>query len=199
MSKIYFRYGAMSSGKTALLLQVAHNYEEKGMHPVIMKPAKDTKGEEELVSRIGIHRKVDQLLSDTDDVFLLAKEKFATCSCILIDEAQFLTEEQVNQLLRITITLNIPVICYGLLPYFQTKSFPGSLRLLEIAHSLEEMKTICNCGEKAMFVLRKVNGDYTFTGDQVEIDNQKNVEYTSVCPKCYYKTKEKVSHSVKLV
>ena len=189
MSKLYFRYGAMNSGKTTALLQVAHNYEEKGMHPIIIKPLIDTKGNNKVISRIGIEREVDYLIAPDYDIEV--NINLVGVDAIIVDEAQFLTKKQVEQLYRITKYYSVPVICYGLRCDFQMKGFPGSTRLLEIADSLEELKTICSCGKKATQNLRLVNGKPTFEGEQVEIDNQNDIKYDSVCGRCYFDLKFK--------
>lgn len=191
MAKLYFRYGAMNCGKSAVLMQVAHNYEERGMKVIIMKPSKDTKGNEYLVSRIGLKRKVDYIITSEDQLFVRWKDRLKDISCILVDEAQFLSREQVDDLMQIVIKCNVPVICYGLRTDFRTDGFPGSTRLLEIAHSLEEIKTICSCGRKAMFNTRKINGKMTFDGEQVAIDGKDEVSYEALCPACYFEKKEK--------
>ena len=184
MSKLYFRYGAMNSGKTTALLQVAHNYEEKGMHPIIIKPLIDTKGNNKVISRIGIEREVDYLIAPDYDIEV--NINLVGVDAIIVDEAQFLTREQVEQLYRITKYYNVPVLCYGLRCDFQMQGFPGSTRLLEIADSLEELKTICSCGRKATQNLRLINGKPVFEGEQVEIDNQNDIKYDSVCGRCYF-------------
>lgn len=186
MAKLYFRYGAMNSGKTALLLQAVHNYEEQGMKVLVAKPAKDTKGDMNIVSRIGLERKVDFLITPEDNVYKYVKEYNEDIKCIFVDEAQFLEKLQVDELMQIVIKLNIPVICYGLRTDFQANGFTGSTRLLEIAHTIEEMKTICKCGKKAMYNGRMVNGKFTFDGDQIAIDGQDKVTYEALCPHCYY-------------
>ena len=191
MAKLYFRYGAMNSGKTALLLQAAHNYEERGMEVLIVKPTIDSKGDDHLVSRIGLTRKVDKLLAPKDDIFKYVKKLKRNIKCILVDEAQFLEKEQVDQLMHIVVKFNIPVICYGLRSDFKTNGFPGSTRLLELAHTIEEMKTICSCGRKAMFNARKLNGKFIFDGEQVAIDGEAKVTYEALCPNCYYEQIDK--------
>ena len=191
MAKLYFRYGSMNSGKSTILMQVAHNYEERGMHVAVLKPGIDTKAESRIQSRIGLEREVDHLIQKEENIYELFKEKEEKPNAIIIDEAQFLEPKQVDQLMEIVVKLNIPVICYGLRTDFKTQGFPGSTRLLEIAHTLEEMKTICRCGAKAMFNLRMVNGEPIFEGEQVAIDGGDIVTYEAVCPKCYYKLKEK--------
>ncbi len=190
MAKLYFRYGAMNCGKSTLLLQTAYNYEEQGMKVALLKPAIDTKGDDQIVSRaLSSTRTVDYKITDRDDVYQLVKKKFSSYHCILVDEAQFLKKDQVDALMKIVTNLNIPVICYGLRVDFLTNGFEGSTRLLQIAHTIEEMKTICKCGRKATFVIRKVNGVPVFQGEQVAIDGEEKVTYESVCPNCYQELK----------
>jgi Thymidine kinase len=196
MSKLYFRYGAMNCGKSTNLLQVAHNYEERGMKTIIIKPKTDTKGHNTVVSRLGITREVDMLIDNEDNIFEMIEtllKKNAKIDCILVDEVQFLKSYHVDQLFQISVQLDIPTICYGLRTDFQMKSFEGSARLMMIAHSIEELKTICKCGKKALLNGRKVNGKFVFEGDQVVIDNRADIEYEALCPKCYYSFKEKNS------
>lgn len=192
MSKLYFRYGAMNSGKSTALLQAAFNYEERGQRVLVVKPDTDTKGESAIVSRLGVTRPVDFTVGPGQDVhrtFLAESaavlERTGTAvSCLLVDEAQFFTAAQVDDLLRIAIEDDVPVLAYGIRTDFRTIAFPGSRRLLEIAHSLEELKTICRCGRKAIFNARTVDGRYVFDGEQVEIDGV-NVGYESLCGSCY--------------
>ena len=194
MAKLYFRYGAMNSGKSTALMQVAHNYEERGMRVLVLKPRIDSKGGDQLLSRLGISRKVDHLISASDDVFALLQREMSTITppaCILCDESQFFTAAQAEQLFRATCLLNVPVICYGLRTDFSMRGFPGSTRLLELAHTVEEMKTICFCGRKALCNGRKINGEFVFEGDQVAIDQVDDVEYVSLCPQCYFREREK--------
>ena len=189
MAKLYFRYGAMNSGKTTALLQVAFNYKERGMRVLILKPSIDTKGSDCIVSRLGVRCKVDQLVTPEMNIIELVRADCAAHgapACVLCDESQFFTAEQAEQLFLVTVDLNIPVICYGLRADFMTRGFPGSTRLLELAHTIEEMKTICACGRKATCNGRKINGEYVFEGDQVAIDMQGDVEYQSLCPQCWY-------------
>ena len=183
MAKLYFRYGAMNSGKSTALLQAAFNYEERGQHVLLTKP--------EISSRLGVDREVDFLIGAQDDVRALVAEQAARfeggVACILIDEAQFLTPAQVDDLLRIVVEERIPVLAYGIRTDFQTRAFPGSARLLELAHSLEELKTICRCGRKALYNARLVGGRFVFDGDQVAIDelSHEKVTYESMCAECY--------------
>ena len=194
MAKLYFRYGAMNSGKSTALMQVAHNYEERGMRVLVLKPRIDSKGGDQLLSRLGISRKVDHLISASDDVFALLQREMSTPTppaCNMCDESQFFTAAQAEQLFRATCLLNVPVICYGLRTDFSMRGFPGSTRLLELAHTVEEMKTICFCGRKALCNGRKINGEFVFEGDQVAIDQVDDVEYVSLCPQCYFREREK--------
>ena len=191
MSKLYFRYGAMNCGKTALLLQAVHNYEDRGMRILILKPESDTKGGNRVVSRIGLEREVDHLIKKSEDLYHYLSKNIEDISCIFVDEAQFLEPKQVDQLLLIVVDYDIPVICYGLRTDFNGVAFPGSPRLLELSHTIEELKTVCYCGNKATFNARLVNGKFTFDGDQVAIDGKDNVTYESLCPKCYFDKKRK--------
>ena len=191
MAKLYFRYGAMNSGKSTALIQVAHNYEERGMSVLLIKPSVDTKGADTVVSRIGASRTVDLLATPDVDLYKAVQEAHAktSISCVLADEAQFFTPAQVDELFLVAVQQGIPVICYGIRSDFQMKGFPGSTRLLEIAHSIEELKTICTCGKKALINARMVNGEFVFEGEQVAIDGEASVEYRSVCPQCYFRLK----------
>lgn len=180
----------MNAGKSAALLLVAHNYEEKNMPIILIKPSIDTKGSNKVVSRVGIERKVDILLKPQDLILDKLTDKHKPWA-IIVDEAQFLTPKQVEELYFITKIYDIPVLCYGLRCDFQMRGFPGSTRLLELADDIEELKTVCSCGNKATQNLRIVNGKPIFEGEQVEIDGASNIQYTSVCGKCYLKIKEK--------
>ena len=192
MAKLYFRYGAMNSGKSTALLQAAFNYEERGHHVLLAKPAIDTKAESNIESRLGVTRPVDYVIEPDADAYAVFQHHRAAAlavngadvSCLLIDEAQFLTDAQVNDLLRIALLEGIPVLAYGIRTDFQTVAFPGSRRLLEVAHSLEELKTICRCGRKALFNGRRIGDRFIFDGDQVAIDGVE-VTYESLCGVCY--------------
>lgn len=186
MSKLYFRYGVMESGKTTALLQVAYNYNKKGMKILLLKPKIDTKGNDKVISRLGVERKVDYLVDKLDNI-LTYIEKNNKIDAIIVDEAQFLTCFQIDELYKITKEKNIPVLCYGLRCDFLMNGFEGSTRLLQIADDIEELKTICSCGKKATQNLRLLNGKPTFNGDQIEIDNQDNIQYIGVCGECYLK------------
>ena len=192
MSKLYFRYGAMNSGKSTALLQAAYNYEERGQQVLLAKPMLDTKGDSAIVSRLGVSRPVDFVVAREEDIYFafakhrarVLKRTATDISCLLVDEAQFLTESQVDDLLRIAIVERVPVLAYGIRTDFQTGACPGRRRLLEIAHSLEELKTICRCGRKAVFNARSIDGRFVFDGDQVAIDGV-DVSYESLCGQCY--------------
>lgn len=189
MAKLYFRYGAMNSGKTTSLIQVAHNYSERGMKTLIVKPVIDSKGKNTIISRLNVSRKVDILASDNEN--LLARiqeleEKKGPFRCVLVDEAQFLTKDQVVQLFKTAVIKDIPVVCYGLRTDFSLSGFKGSTALLLLAHSIEELKTVCKCGRKAVANGRKINGKFVFHGNQVAIDGEDNVEYESLCAQCYF-------------
>ncbi|NLY37527.1 MAG: thymidine kinase [Tissierellia bacterium] len=190
MAKLYFRYGAMNSGKSTALMQVAHNYEEQGMTVLVLKPRIDTKKDDVVYSRIGMQRRVDYLVEEAQDVFSLI-ESLRAPACVLVDEVQFLSPGQIDELFRVVIDLNIPVICYGLRTDFSMKGFPASERLLLLAHSVEELKTICRCGRKAILNGRKIHGEFVFEGDQVVIDNQADIAYEALCGECYMKHRRK--------
>lgn len=185
MSKLYYRYGAMNSGKSTSLLQVAHNYQERGQRVIIAKPTVDSKSPM-VASRLKVYAPVDwELFPDSSPLKFLAITD-GVVNCVLIDEAQFLSEEQVNEFFVIAVRKKIPVIAYGIRNDFRSKSFTGSARLLELAHSLEEMKTICRCGKKAVLNGRKLDGQYIQEGGTVAIDTvAAGVEYESLCGECY--------------
>ena len=183
MAKLYFRYGAMNSGKSTALMQVAHNYEEQGMRVLILKPQVDTKGGGELVSRLGVRRRADLLIPPEVDVFEAVRAASAgeqPLACVLCDESQFFTPAQAEQLFMVTVDLNIPVICYGLRADFKGELFPGSYHLLVMADKLEEVKTICWCGKKAAFNARfDEQGRVVKEGAQVVLGA--NDKYIGLC------------------
>ena len=156
MAKLYFYYSTMNAGKSTILLQAAYNYRERGMEPFLITAKLDNRaGYSKIVSRIGIEEKAN-LFDSQDNLFLMIKKTIEKkkLNCILLDEAQFLSKEQVWQLAKVVDNLNIPVLCYGLRVDFQGELFPGSLVLLSIADEMREIKTICHCGKKATMVAR---------------------------------------------
>lgn len=189
MAKLYFRYGAMDCGKTIHLLAVAHNYEERDQKVCVIKSAVDTKNGTKLLSRIGLERETDFTFSRHENLFKKIKSEYRHVACVLVDEAQFLTPKQVDQLQQVVIELDIPVICYGLRLNFRQNDggFEGSTRLLQIAHDIEELKTICVCGKKATQNSRFLNGEFVLDGPDVLIDDgSTKIEYRALCPKCYH-------------
>ena len=193
MSKLYFRYGAMGCGKTMQLLQVAFNYEERGHTVCVIKPKSDTKNGEKLLTRSGPERETDFCFTKEDNLFDIISKKYSDVHCVLVDEAQFLTKEQVDQLLLITIKLDIPVMAYGLRLNFRMEDggFDGATRLLQVAHDIEEIKTICECGHKATLNCRFLDGKMVTDGPDVLIDDGKSkIEYRALCPACFFKNLE---------
>ncbi len=183
MSKLFFRYAAMNAGKSTALLQIAHNYEERGMQVRLFTAAHDNRaGAGVIGSRLGLQRTTETFGPDTvfDAVHL-----GPGLACVLIDEAQFLSPEQVRQLHRLAHAHRLPVICYGLRSDFRGEGFPGALALLTLADDLEEMKTICACARKASMNLRiDSQGRRVKEGEQVVIGG--NESYRAVCPSCFY-------------
>lgn len=183
MSKLYFRYAAMNAGKSTALLQAAHNYEERGMRVRLFTAAHDDRsGVGVIGSRLGLQRPVDTFGPDTE---FSAAHIGQGIACVLIDEAQFLTPEQVRQLHRMAHAHHLPVLCYGLRSDFRGDAFPGALALLTLADTLEEMKSICACGRKASMNMRiDAQGRRVKEGEQVLIGG--NDRYRAVCPSCFY-------------
>lgn len=183
MAKLYFSYAAMNAGKSTILLQASHNYRERGMHTLLFTSAlyaDDPAGA--ISSRLGVSSGAE-LYAAGDDLYATIARGHGerAVSCVFVDEAQFLTPEQVWQLARVTDRLRIPVLCYGLRTDFQGKLFPGSAELLAIADSLREVRTICHCGAKATMVARQdASGATTTEGAQIDIE--KSV-YVSLCRK----------------
>ena len=196
MAKLHFKYGAMNSGKSDTLIKTAYNYIERGLFIVTLKPAIDTKGDNRIVARGGAERVVDIIATPQMDIraaiLEYQKETEHPIACVLVDEAQFLTTKQIDQLLSIAKTDNISVIAYGLRADFKTLLFPGSKRLLETADNIEKLPTMCRCGNQAEFNCRKVDGVYVFEGDQVAIDGEQAVTYDSLCGTCYLTEKAAV-------
>ena len=182
MAKLYFQYSTMNAGKSTLLLQASHNYHERGMETYLITAGFDKRaGNRKIGSRIGIASDADTF-DDKENMFHkieLRLEK-GPCSCVLIDEAQFLSEEQVWQLARVVDDLKVPVMCYGLRVDFQGKLFPGSAALLALADEMREIRTICHCGKKATMVIRQdEKGNAIKDGAQIQIGG--NETYISLC------------------
>lgn len=192
MAKMHFKYAAMNSGKSIDLIRTAHNYEENGYQVMVIKPIIDIKGGENISSRIGLQRKADLLILYSDRLLDKLKGKLKNISCILVDESQFLSTSQVDELFIISKACNIPVICYGLRINFKMESFAGSKRLLEIADVLEELTTLCSCSNIARYVGRKVGNIFVEEGEEIIIDGTENIEYVPLCGKCYLEKVKKM-------
>ncbi len=188
IGKLYFRYGTMGSAKTAMLLTTAYNFEERGMQYRCLKPVIDTRDSKNVIkSRIGIERECDWIYHDTD-LYDYARELFEKTGKMidwfLIDEAQFLSSEQVDQVSRVVDDFGCNVICYGLRTDFQSRLFEGSRRLFEIADTIDEVKSTCTCGHKTIVNARiDAAGDFVVEGAQVEIGGDDR--YIAVCRKCW--------------
>lgn len=192
MAKMHFKYASMNSGKSIDLMRTAHNYEENGYKVLVIKPLIDTKAGTKISSRIGLEREVDVLLSSNDLVFNKLKDRLNNISCIFIDEAQFLTSKQVDDFFIVSKACNIPVICYGLRNNFKMESFAGGKRLLETCDILEEIPTLCSCGNIARYVGRMVDGEFVQDGEEVVIDGTKDIEYKPLCGDCHLQKVKKI-------
>ena len=186
MAKLYFKYGAMGSSKTAQALITKYNYEENDLKVWLIKPSADTRdGVQILRSRIGLAATVEVIPPEMDLYETFQMKKAGRCHVIIVDECQFLTEAQIDQLRTIVNDYNIPVMCFGLRTDFQTKLFPGSRRLMEVADTIQEIKTICDCGAKATVNARISDGYIVTEGAQVVLGG--NDCYIAMCHKCYIK------------
>ncbi|MBQ4641585.1 MAG: thymidine kinase [Oscillospiraceae bacterium] len=187
MAKLYFKYGAMGSSKTAQALITKYNYEENDMKVWLIKPSADTRDGTAIIrSRIGLEAQCEIITPDKD-IYARYREGFRdNCSAVIVDECQFLTMEQIDQLRAIVNDFSIPVMCFGLRTDFQTKLFPGSLRLMELADCIEEIKTICDCGCKATTNARISNGYIVTEGAQVVLGG--NDSYVAMCHRCYIRS-----------
>lgn len=192
MAKMHFKYASMNSGKSIDLIRTAHNYEENGYKTLIISPNVNKNSNGKISSRIGLDRQSDVMLLYSDDVLEVLKGKLKDISVILVDEAQFLGAKQVEDLFLISKAINIPVICYGLRTNFKMESFSGSKRLLELSEVLEELTTLCKCGQIARFVGRKVGENYVKEGEEVIIKGTDNITYEPLCGKCYLTKVEKI-------
>ena len=184
MAKLYFKYGAMGSSKTAQALITKYNYEENDMKVWLLKPSADTRdGAAILRSRIGLQAEVE-IATPQVNIYERFREGFAgNCDAVIVDECQFLTPGQIDQLRAIVNDYNVPVMCFGLRTDFQTRLFPGSMRLMELADCIEEIKTMCDCGAKATVNARISDGYIVTEGAQVVLGG--NDSYIAMCHRCY--------------
>ena len=185
MAKLYFKYGAMGSSKTAQALITKYNYEENDMKVWLIKPSADTRdGKNILRSRIGLEAQVEIVTPEEDVYRRFVQTRAEGCDAVIVDECQFMTEPQIDQLHAIVNEYNIPVMCFGLRTDFQTKLFPGSRRLMEIADAIQEIKTICDCSAKATVNARIDADGYIVTeGAQVVLGG--NDSYIAMCHRCW--------------
>ena len=185
MAKLYFKYGAMGSSKTAQALITKYNYEENDLKVWLIKPSADTRdGKQVLRSRIGLEAEVEVIPPDMDILARFDETRRGSCNVIIVDECQFLTERQIDELRAIVNNRNVPVMCFGLRTDFQTKLFPGSRRLMELADEIQEIKTMCDCGAKATVNARiDASGHIITQGAQVVLGG--NDSYIAMCHKCY--------------
>ncbi len=193
MAKMHFKYATMNSGKSIDLIRTAYNYEENGFEVVILKPKIDTKAGNKISSRIGMERDVDFLIEQDSSILELLKNSTNT-DVIFIDEAQFLSSNQVDELYIFSKVFDVPVICYGLRLNFKGECFEGSKRLLEMSEELEEIPTLCRCGGIARYVGRKENDEFVLDGQEVVIDGSMNVEYVPLCGDCFLKKVKKLDY-----
>ncbi len=186
MAKLYFKYGAMGCSKTAQALITKFNYEERDMKVFLLKPSIDTRdGESVVTSRIGLTKPCFSL-QPSENVYEIYKNEYSDCKVVIVDECQFLTPEQVDQLDDIVIDFDVPVLCFGLATDFATHLFPGSRRLFEIAESISEIKSVCKCGSKATVNARfDDNGNIVTEGAQICLGG--NDRYVAMCRRCYLK------------
>ena len=184
MAKLYFKYGAMGSSKTAQALITKYNYEENGLNVWLIKPSADTRdGADTIRSRIGLEARCQVMTPQMDVYELFCDQRKGHCDVIIVDECQFMTVDQIDQLRAVVDEFNIPVLCFGLRTDFQTKLFPGSMRLMELADAIEEIKTMCDCGTKATVNARISDGYIVTEGAQVVLGG--NDSYIAMCHRCY--------------
>ena len=190
MAKLYFKYGAMGSSKTAQALITKFNYEERNMKVLLLKPSTDTRDGADIVrSRIGLEAKA-VVVPPEEDLYALVRDSYSDCKAVIVDECQFLTPEQVDQLSEVSIDMDIAVLCFGLRTDFLTHFFPGSMRLMELAESITEIKMVCDCGAKATVNARLDDeGRVVFEGEQVVLGG--NSRYRAMCRKCWLREKRK--------
>lgn len=188
MAKLYFKFGAMGCSKTAQALITKFNYEERGMKVLLVKPSTDKRdGATTVRSRIGLHAEAIAV-PENQNLYALYKNENSDCNVIIVDECQFLHPDQVDQLSRVVMDFDIPVLCFGLSTDFLTHLFPGSRRLFEIADSIQEIKSVCKCGDKATVNARlDDDGNVVFSGDQLCLGG--NERYVAMCKKCWLKAR----------
>lgn len=188
MAKLYFKFGAMGCSKTAQALITKFNYEERGMKVLLVKPSTDNRdGATTVRSRIGLHAEAITV-PESVDLYDLYKDENSDCNVIIVDECQFLHPDQVDQLSRVVMDFDVPVLCFGLSTDFLTHLFPGSRRLFEIADSIQEIKSVCKCGDKATVNARlDDDGNVVFSGDQLCLGG--NERYVAMCKKCWLKAR----------
>ena len=185
MAKLYFKYGAMGSSKTAQALITKYNYEENGLQVWLIKPSADTRdGAQILRSRIGLEAQVQAISPEQDVLELFRATRLGRCDVIIVDECEFMTTANIDQLREIVNEYDIPVMCFGLRTDFQTRLFPGSLRLMEVADTIQEIKTICDCGAKAT-VNARIDGQGHIVTQGAQVVLGGNDSYIAMCHKCY--------------
>ena len=185
MAKLYFKYGAMGSSKTAQALITKYNYEENDMSVWLIKPSADIRdGMTILRSRIGLQAEVTVIPPETNIYDLYNSTRHGLCNVIIADECQFLTPEQINQLRAIVDDFNVPVLCFGLRTDFLTRLFPGSQRLMEVADAIQEIKTMCDCGTKAT-VNARIDSDGHIVTEGAQVVLGGNDSYIAMCHRCY--------------
>lgn len=196
MAKLTFKYSSVDSGKSIDLIRTAHNYEANGYDVLIIKPCKDPKDGNKISSSIGLSRDANIILFEDQSVVDAISGLIDDIGCIFIDDAHFLEPSHVDELFCISKACNIPVICYGLRNNFKMESFPGSERLLVVADSIEEIKTLCKCGATARYVARIENGQYVTEGEAIVSDKNAKVKHVPVCADCYLKQVKHVDYKV---
>ena len=185
MAKLYFKYGAMGSSKTAQALITKYNYEENGLKVWLIKPSADVRdGADILRSRIGLEAKVQVISPEADVYETFVSQRAKACDVIIVDECQFMTPLQIDQLRQIANDYDIPVMCFGLRTDFLTKLFPGSLRLMELADTIQEIKTICDCGNKAT-VNARIDGEGHIVTEGAQVLLGGNDSYIAMCHRCW--------------
>ena len=185
MAKLYFKYGAMGSSKTAQALITKYNYEENDMKVWLIKPSADTRdGAQVLRSRIGLEAAVEAISPEVDVYARFLGSRVRNCDIIIVDECQFMTEKQIEQLRSIVNDFSVPVLCFGLRTDFQTRLFPGSRRLMEVADTIQEIKTMCDCGAKAT-VNARIDGTGHIVTEGAQVVLGGNDSYIAMCHKCY--------------